>query len=353
MIGKKQDQEVGANSLGVQSGGDANINIGTSSEDVRAIIETLADQLPKYAAIAATIVDQRLKEFEERVLNRFESDSSTRPEAFQDPDFQYLIGRAQHAFARSGDEDMADSLAELIAERSRCKSQSRLSLSLNGAVERVPLLTSEEFAELSATFIIRRVKFHSIQSFSQLAAVVTQYYLPVIFNVSKEENSYLYLESIGCGKLSFGSLELYDAWRQTYPSLMNKGATEEQLAAASTAESGRMLIDAGLVYKSGRDVDHWLPHLGSEQEFSAAIRAAALDATNADRSWQVLTGTALTKEEITSAMIDLVPNIADIALAWNESPLKSFEASSVGLAIGFSNLARVANFKGNIGIWIG
>jgi hypothetical protein len=105
-----QDLEVTGNSVAIQSGRDTTVNQGLSPADLRQIIETVAAQLPAYAAVAQEIVETRLKDFEERVLERFANPQTSRSDAFKDPDFQYLLSRAQHAYARSGDKIIRDKL---------------------------------------------------------------------------------------------------------------------------------------------------------------------------------------------------------------------------------------------------
>src|SRR5229473_350490 len=145
----QQDQDVRGGSLAVQSGRDTVIQHGLSPAQMKEIMEAIASQLPGYAAVAREIVDERLRDFEQRVIGRFADTSSTRSEAFKDPDFQHVVIRAQNAYARSGDEQVRETLVDLIARRSMETDRTRLLLSLDEAVEKAALLTKNEFAELS------------------------------------------------------------------------------------------------------------------------------------------------------------------------------------------------------------
>src|SRR4051794_27193861 len=122
----KQTQDVSGFALAIQSGGDTTFTQGLSPGDLRQIIEALGAQLPTYAALAREIVDARLRDIEEKIIQRFAADRLTRTEAFKDPDFQYLLTRAQHAYARSGDPKIADTLVDLIAQRSKHTDRNRL-----------------------------------------------------------------------------------------------------------------------------------------------------------------------------------------------------------------------------------
>ena len=78
----------------------------------------MARQLMFYQAEANELVEKRLASFREEVLKEFSPAGKGRPEAFREPDFQYLLGDAQIAYARSGDEAVRDTLVDIISRRS-------------------------------------------------------------------------------------------------------------------------------------------------------------------------------------------------------------------------------------------
>ena len=155
-----QEQKVGKNAVAIQSARDTVIQSGITPDDMRKILSALSEQLPTYAAVAREIVDARMADFEQRILSRFAESDSVNPEAFKDPDFQYLLTRAQHAYARRGDQEIGDLLVSMIAERSKLEKPDRLSMSLNSAIEVAATLTENEFAELTICFLLK----HTINS---------------------------------------------------------------------------------------------------------------------------------------------------------------------------------------------
>jgi hypothetical protein len=138
----RQDQNVRDGSIAVQSGENTNIFQGPSPTQIKEIVQATAEALlPSFTQVARQIADDRMKDFETVLLARANDPSVMRSEAFKDPDFQYLLGRAQHAYARSGDHQLRDTLIDLIARRSREEDRTRLSLTLNEAVEKAAVLT--------------------------------------------------------------------------------------------------------------------------------------------------------------------------------------------------------------------
>ena len=92
-----QSQKVTGSSVAIQSGRDTTINQGLTATDMKQIIEAIASQHTAYAAVARELVDARLTNFEQRILERFANPNTARSEAFKDPDFQYTFSRAQIA----------------------------------------------------------------------------------------------------------------------------------------------------------------------------------------------------------------------------------------------------------------
>jgi hypothetical protein len=226
----RQDQEVRGGSLAVQSGRDTVIQQGLSPAQMKEIMEAIARQLPGYAAIAREVVDQRLRDFEDRVITRFADTSSTRSEAFKDPDFTYVVTRAQNAYARSGDEQVREALVDLIARRSLETNRTRLSLSLDEAVEKAALLTKNEFAELSFIYLIRYTRNVAIRSLDDVAEYLNRYVVPLLPDICETDSSYQYLEAQACAKVvEFGSVSLYQYFRGHYSGLLTKGLDRAQI----------------------------------------------------------------------------------------------------------------------------
>ena len=152
----KQSQDVGSSAVAVQAQGDATVCVGMDAKEVQLVIHAAFESaLPMYRAVAEQIAEKRMRDLEDRIVERLSTQQSMRREALEDPDFQYLLTTAHHAYARSGSEQVADTLVDLISRRSEETDRTRLALSLNTAVETCSRLTKNEFAELSVCFLIR------------------------------------------------------------------------------------------------------------------------------------------------------------------------------------------------------
>jgi hypothetical protein len=128
----KQDQRVGERAEAYQAGRDVVIHSGMSSEQMTEIMVGLGKQLAFYQAEAKQTVEERLASFREEILRAITQPGRGNPEAFRNPDFQYLLSEAQTAYARSGDNAVRDTLA-ISFQDVRSK--------LSGTVWRSPLTT--------------------------------------------------------------------------------------------------------------------------------------------------------------------------------------------------------------------
>jgi hypothetical protein len=351
MMLTKKDQNVDGSSIAIQSDGDVSINSGLTAAQMTAIMECVADQIPKYAAIARVIVDERLSDFKDRIVNKFEQDQTTNTYAFQDPDFQYLLQHSQHAYARSGEKNTSDLLIELIAERSKeCASQ-RPSLILNRAVEVATQITQEEISALALIFLIRRVCYQSAKSPETLGASINHFVTPFLSEISIDQAPYLYLESLGCGKISMGQVGIVHALAEAYPEAVAQLRSLEELQTATSPEFARQLVDSGLIRLVGGG--HMIiREINDQDAFTAAVNQCGLDNDKAAVAFNATQLQHPTSDQLAATLRPHSPSIDKLIEIWDKSDLKHFELSSTGLAIGYTAVKNRTYLKANINIWI-
>ena len=175
-----QDQDIENGSVGIQSGRDTIIQQGITTEQLSQILGAIAALIPSFVAIAKEIVDARLEAFEKEIMSKFANSQKADSEAFKDPDFLYMLASAQHAYVRSDDQTTQQILIDLLARRSQEKQRSRLSLTLNQAIEKASFLTINEFAELSLCFLVSHTYIDHINSLELFAAHINEFYIPLL-----------------------------------------------------------------------------------------------------------------------------------------------------------------------------
>jgi hypothetical protein len=343
----RQSQDVGESGQAIQSGRDTNVHNGLSAEQLKAIISTIAEQLPAYAALAREIVDARLVDFENRIVERFEADPAAKAEAFGDPDFQYLVRNAQHAYARSGEEDVGAMLADLIAERSKSSGRDRLALSLNQAVEVSANLTVNEFSALAFAYLMRRTRQNGVSNIHAMASALNARINPFIDNLTTEESSYSYLVAQRCATISMGEISLRDILVGEYPAFFMRGAPLSDFGPLPAD----ILADRNLFIPALLNPSLFQPRAADKPTWDEMTNRAGLVAALSDQAWSVGQGSLMQESEIISAYAPIVPRIADAFEIWGGTPVKSLELTTVGIAIGHA-YAKSSGFDADLRIWI-
>jgi hypothetical protein len=348
----RQDIEAEGQSVAIQSARDTNIQTGLTAQQMGEILAALAAQTSVYAKAAQEIVDDRLKDFAERLLPRFADPQKARSEAFRDPDFQYLLGKAQHTYARSGDAEIRDILIDLISERSKQKDRTRLALSLNEAVEKAALLTANEFAELSLVYLLRYTKQTSVVSVASLVSYLKTYIVPLLPDISNENTSYSYIQAQGCGNIELVELDLMGVLRHSYLGIIVKGFAIEEITASLPDDKKNVFDNSNLVIRSLHNSDKFQLNATNKEVFVNLINNV-LSASEIDLVWGVQERSVLSEQELIDKLRPPIPEFETLLQLWNSTPLHKMTLNPVGIAIAHANVTRVVpDFRAGLNIWI-
>lgn len=350
-----QRQEAQNGSVAIQSQRDVIItnNFGPSLDEIRSIVhELVRSELANYAAQAKATVEHRLRDFEQHIVRTVAETSRIRAEAFTDPDFQYQLVCAQHAYARSGDETVRDVLIDLIARRSQETERGRLSLTLSQAVETAAHLTKNEFAELSLSYILRNVLDRSVDNMAALSRFCITSVFPLLRNVSKEMASYQYIEAQSCGTLSFGEITLLHLLSENYSGIFSKGFEASAVERLPSGVLREFLKSSNLLIPCLNDPTRLQLRVLNKQVFLERAQAAGLTERDVSAAWDLFQGTIWNGEELKRRVEQGVPQITSLIQLWDHSGLKKLTLTSLGIAIGHANLVRVCKFQGDLKMWI-
>ncbi len=353
-----QSQKVSENGVAIQSGRDT--NIGINAQQMSVIMETLAKQLPAYAVMAREIVDARLKDLEERLLQPFAEDKEARAQAFNDPDFQYLLTRGQHAYARSGDNGIKEVLVDLIVERSKQSERSLLALSLNDAVEKSAILTANEFAEITLCFFMHSVNLTLWVPPSKLSEFISSVINPLLPLISHSNVSYTYMQSHGCGSvLQIAQTNFDDLFRAKFSmvfyrplmiadaidglgrDLFNKMAEHKLICAIASGGAGGI-----------SNIDSVVFNAASRHFFENSLSEVGFDSQTKEKIKILADACMLGATEFQKKISDELPNFDMFKEAWDNTPMKNFTLTTTGIAIGHANFQRLSKMSIPLDTWI-
>lgn len=346
MENKQLRQSVSDQGQAIQAGGD--VTIGLTGDQMVEIMSQVFHQLVVYTTEAQTKVDERLANFREELVQEFSKPGRGNPEAFKEPDFQYMLGKAQDAYARNGDPDVKETLIDIIARRSLVREASREALTLNDAAERAAKLTDAEFATLSLCYILKYTVQNGVASRASLIKYVEDVLLPLAGRASSEQASFWHIAAQSCGSISIGEATLDHILRVNYPGALGVGVTLEELQALFVPEISvniphvveRVGLDTDLVRPPTRDKESYIKNFGG----IGVPRDCLVQIW--DRFETSITG------NLKEYLSNFIPEIEVLYGVWDGTLMKSLDLNSVGIAIGHANAVRVVNFDAPLSIWI-
>jgi hypothetical protein len=357
----KQSQEVAPGGQAVQAGHDVAIYNGMLPEQMAEMMTTIlvkmAAQLSAYTDDANRKLDERLNSFQREVINVFSKSERAQPEAFADPDFQFLLRDAQDAYARSGEEAVRDTLVDIIARRSQETTRSRLAMALNDAARKAPLLTINEFAALSLSYIARYTQNQGVGNFELFAKYVNRNIIPLVKDVANERSSFLHLEAQGCAKIEPGTATLREIWKSIYCGVLSKGCDQEILRAHLPEEKRELIYtladDVGPLFGPSLNEEGKLqPYAVRFDVFKVRAAKVGLSESQAQNVWNAFANTMMTDQELIDKGKTFGVDMSELFKLWDESPLKSLSLNTVGMAIAHANAVRVVGFSAPLNIWI-
>ena len=344
---EKQLQVTENSELAVQSGRDT--NIGIRKDELKQILETVLN-FPLYKLEAQNKALERRVEMLEELVAVMQQPGEARKEAFSDPDFQALLNEASDEYARSGDKLVCENLVRLIARRSLEKDRSRLTLVLNDAVQKSAQLTKNEFAELSMILLIRNTSI-TTSSLEFLVDILKKLVVPLLPDLSKDESSYQYLESLACAQRDLTEVTLHEFFKQRFLGLFSHGFIADEFY-SSYLPNKQGVLDR-LIMPCLNNANKMQFAALNKSVFFERCSGLGLDLTieELDSAYSFFVSTMLSNDEIKSKLQNLLPETEEIFEVWNNTALKHMRLSSVGIALGFSNLKRF-DFEGDISSWI-
>jgi hypothetical protein len=308
--------------------------------------------LPAYAQAAKAEVELRMAEFQLKVLQRFEADVKARRDAFAEPDFQATVIAAQRAHARSGDEGVCSVLVDLIARRSAESRRSRLSLSLNQAVEKAAALTGEEFAALALCYLAKYTQFH-VPNYSTFVEYLKSHYVPFIPEVPEESSVFQYLEAQGCGGQGLSNPALHDILKENYAGVLNDGAKEEAFVAATSQSLVADLKQQQLLISCFHNPEHLQIGSLDRRKFQDLGKNKGVSDDTVNKVWSVFEPTIWNATTMRTKLTQDVPEMERLFEVWAKSGLGSGTLTSVGTAIAHASISgRVKDFDADLSVWI-
>lgn len=350
MTMSSQSQQASEGALAVQSGRDTIVKQGISTSQMTEILGALAAQFPAQQAAAQQLVTERLADFEKYFLEKFSNSTIGNSGAFADPDFQFIVRASQHAYARSGDEGVRDTLVDLIARRSLATERTRLSLTLNEAIEKAARLTKNEFAELSLCYLIRYTQNGGVNNLDSFAKYFSDYISPLLPDISEADASYQYIEAQVCGTVSVLKAGVVSQLRTNYAGVFSKGF--DRITLESHLPDGKKNVLDEMLMQCLNDAERLQFNVLNKDTFMTKSKKFGLEQGQLDNVWNMFFSTVWDDEEFLFKVEPAVPQIRMLKRMWDETNMCKLTLNTAGIAIGHTNLVRLSKLDADLSIWI-
>jgi len=337
-----------------QSGGQGSVNLQgqtvsvhvgiTAVEAAELMLSVGRSNLVEMQGLAKQIVDERLESFTDRFVQSVEARAPGVLQAVQDPDVQYTLFAAQRDYARSGAENLGETLIDLLVARCAEKTGSLRAIVLNEAVTTVGRLTPGQVNALTCFWLVTRVRGLSMQNLDGLVNWLRTNVVPATADLPSHSAAYEHLSYCGCAQIQVTAISLGDAWAKTYPGLFARGMTREEIPEDLRDVSAlftQCLTDPEKLQVNALDAD-----------------AAVMTATQAgfpERSEvlsQLLLNNVKAADVVEAQVIGLIPELAGLADLWTSTPMQNLGLSSVGIALAHANWTRLAGKSTGLDVWI-
>ena len=344
MTRKKMDQTSGSDSTNIQVAGNA--QFGISYESARQIaLDVFKANFYEFSEKAAKKALERAEEITEKFLKTFFEDSNQDKTKLEEPAVQSSIYEVQKAYARTGDEQLAQRLLDTLVARVISEERSINQIVLDEAISVLPKLTDNEVNLLSFMVSATKVQYQGIntlQAFDDFVNTALLKFFPDKISTSELKH----LQYCGCFTLPMGGphafMSLGEYLGVRYKGLLVNGFSEQQFKVETNGMDLASLGD--FIIKNLRNHEMYQFNALYDSEFDQRLVQLGLGEQGKllKSLWHK---TAMNKTEVEKVIIDINPHANTLINAWNKTILPAIELSPVGYAIAVINFNRIMNSK--------
>jgi hypothetical protein len=342
----KQEQRSGDNSTNIQAQSIV-VTHGLSLAEARQVaMDVFRANFYELAGKARDTARSRGEHITERIFAKLQDENPAGIAKAEDPDFQNALFTVQKEFARSGDEDLGELLVDLLVDRSKREHRDILQIVLNESLNTAPKLTNDQLAVLAVMFFFRYTQNLSVGTLTKLAEHLDRHISPFTRNLNRNDSCYQHLEFTGCGSVSLGQIRLETIFAQIYKGLFVIGFDKNEI------ESRGIAADSPFIVPCLNDPNKLQVRAINKDGLQQSLTKQNVDDQLSGKLLTLFDAQGHSEPQIREKIVGLRPYMAEVFDAWDESPMRSFNLTSVGIAIGHANIKRIVGEFSNLSIWI-
>lgn len=341
----RQSQRSGPGSVNTQI-----LLAGPNWQEIRQLVtDSVQAELYRYTQESKELIDRRTVEIVEKVIARVSQSGPEVARAFKDPDVQHVVGELSKAYVRTGDDNLADVLVDLLADRCSNETRSLMALVLNDAIETAPKLTDQELAALSLAWRVHRTVSLLVVDLETFGAFIEHDLLPFANDMPSGEASYFHLQYLGClAVMRMAEPTFEQAIRTLYGGLFSRGFDETQIP----PDLQRYADDRRVFTACVHDPDRLQVNAMSLEALNARMPGYGIPDEHVSIIRNIYNAYLMPEDVIKEKLIAINPRMADFIERWNSCEIRRVDLTPVGIAISHANYRRVAGMDAPLSIWV-
>lgn len=349
MINDKITKQEGGDSSTNFQGQSIIVNQGITYEDAKNIaIDVFKANFLELSQKAIVTATERAEKLIDDFLARLKEKEPDALNSMEDPGMQYALFTAQKEFAKTGDQELADMLIDILVDRASQKERTLKQIVLDESLKIVPKLTSSQIDTLSIIFVLKYSRNNLINSIPSLKKYLETNIAPFIPLLSKELSLYQHLEFAGCASISLATSSIEEILLDSYKGMFCKGFTKEDF------EYTEISLEKypGLVTSCLHDAAKFQLALLDDEALITIGKALHIEEGEMNKLTSFMNLYQMTPIEVKEFLNRECEFMAALFEIWDTSSIKNMTITSVGIAIATANLRRKTGVPIDLGIWI-
>ncbi len=347
-------QKTGNNSTSYQAQNIV-INQGPSEQQVREIaLNVFKDNFIELSDIAKNTARSRAEEITNDFVIKLQKENPDALNKAQDPDFQDALFNVQKEYAKSGDKELGYLLVDLLTDRTRHNQRTIAEIVLSESIKTAPKLTEDQLAALATIFFFRYSKNKGITNQDNLGQFWDKHIQHFLEKLSKNNSCYTHLQFTACGSLGPSitpNLSLENIMKENYQGLFLKGFDQQEITSKEIILSEK---DFKIFFIPCLNDNQKLQvNALDKQTLEEKLKFHNIAEENKTKINSLFELNKMSEEEIKAKCINIRPYMNKLFDIYDDTGMRNFNLTSVGIAIGHANIKRlIAGKFADLSIWI-
>lgn len=351
MMTRKPPMEltVGDGGTSYQAGGDI-INNGPSRQEIQEIaLDVYRANALELRGIAEDIALGRAERITKDFLSRLMEENPAAVKNLSDPDVQSVMFEAQKEYARSGEEDLAKVLVDLLTDRAAETERTLRTLVLNEAIMSAPKLTEQQRRAIALVFILRYSRWtgNSKTADEYFRDFLVKDVLTLAEDLPTSGTNYQHIEYVGAGSVSVGTASFGESLRSGAEGLFTRGFTMDGVP----EELRNSKLRDRMFVKCLRNPEAFQVSVMANQDIPRLARELGVPELETQLV-NIAAHGLLQEHEVVDEAIAFDERIREVSETWASTSLQNLTLTSVGMAIGHAYWRRVTGGNTPLSVWL-